>query len=218
MKLRALIFCLTSLALFGQAKDAGPKPRVQFATSLGSFTVELEPQAAPKTVENFLDYVTSGFYDGTTFHRVIKTFMVQGGGIAISGEEKTAGDPIVNEAKQSSEKGLKNDRGTIAMARTPLPDSATCQFFINVVNNDFLNYREGPNGAGYCVFGRVVEGMDTIDKIKDVKTMVPGDRPVEPVVITDAKVVAQVAQKGKKLAETKAESAQTTAKNPAPKK
>jgi len=233
MKIHAVFLCLASLALLGQTPSTEPKPKVQFTTNLGSFTLELEPQAAPKTVENFLDYAKSGFYNGTIFHRVISTFMVQGGGIALSsekdvevkrkndttitirekgrttaGEEKVTGPPIVNEARQAFEMGLKNDRGTIAMARTPHPDSATCQFFVNVVDNAFLNY-PGQDGAGYCVFGRVVEGMETIDKIKDVKTVIPGDKPIDPVVITNTKVIAPSA---KKRAESKA-----TPKAPAPK-
>jgi len=216
MKLHSLLFCLASLALFGQTQSTEPKPKVQFTTNLGSFTVELEPQAAPKTVENFLDYAKSGFYNGTTFHRVISTFMVQGGGFAVNGELKITGKPIVNEARQAFEMGLKNDRGTIAMARTPHPDSATCQFFVNVADNAFLNY-PGQDGAGYCVFGRVAEGMETIDKIKDVKTIIPGDKPIDPVVITNTKVIAPGA---KKRAETKAVPAasdKTPPRAPAPK-
>ena len=216
MKLHALFLCLASLALFGQTPGAGPNPKVQFTTNLGSFTVELEPQAAPKTVENFLDYAKSGFYNKTTFHRIISTFMVQGGGYTVDGELKATGKPVVNEARQAFEMGLKNDRGTIAMARTPLPDSATCQFFINVVDNAFLNY-PGQDGAGYCVFGRVVEGMETIDKIKDVKTVIPGDKPIDPVVITNTKVIAPSTKKRADAKAAPAVSDKTTPKPPAPK-
>jgi len=187
MYFRPLLSIFAALALFGQTQDAEPKPKVQFTTNLGSFTVELNPNAAPKTVENFIGYAKSGFYNGTTFHRVIGTFMVQGGGHTVSGEQKATKSPVVNEAKRAFEMGLQNIRGSIAMARTPNPDSATSQFFINVVDNVSLDY-PSRDGAGYCVFGYVVEGMETIDKIRDVKTL-PGDRPVEPVVITNTKVI-----------------------------
>ena len=169
-------------------------PRVQFTTNLGAFTLELNSDAAPKTVENFLNYVKSGFYKETAFHRVISTFMVQGGGFTADGaEKKKTNSPVVNEAKAALEMGLSNVRGSIAMARTPDPDSATSQFFINVVDNPFLDY-PGKDGAGYCVFGQVVEGMDTIDKIRDVKIRPGGpddNWPMEPVIITDAKIIAK---------------------------
>jgi peptidyl-prolyl cis-trans isomerase A (cyclophilin A) len=197
MTLRSTIFSLASLALFGLALDAAPNPRVQFTTNLGSFTVELDAKAAPKTVENFLGYVNSGFYAETTFHRVIKTFMVQGGGHTVDGTQKPTNAPVVNEAQHAIERGLKNVRGSIAMARTSDPHSATSQFFINVVDNAFLDY-PGRDGAGYCVFGRVVEGMATVDKIRDVTTL-PGDRPSEPVLITEAKLLpAKTAKKQSK--------------------
>jgi len=186
MNLRTLLFSLATLALFGQTQSADTKPKVQFITNLGSFTVELNPEAAPKTVENFINYANSGFYKGTTFHRVISTFMVQGGGHTVDGTLKKTRNPVVNEAKQAIEMGLKNVRGSIAMARTSDPDSATSQFFVNVVDNARLDY-PGTDGAGYCVFGYVVEGMDTIDKIRDVQTL-EGNRPVNPVIITDTKV------------------------------
>ena len=200
MKLRILLFSLVTLTLFGQAQSSNTKPKVQFTTNLGSFTVELDPEAAPKTVENFLAYASSGFYKGTTFHRVIKTFMVQGGGHTVDGALKKTENPVVNEAKQAVEMGLRNVRGSIAMARTSNPDSATCQFFVNVVDNARLDY-PGADGAGYCVFGYVVEGMETIDKIRDVQT-IPGDRPADPVIISDTKVIG----------------AKTPARNPAPRK
>jgi cyclophilin family peptidyl-prolyl cis-trans isomerase len=182
MRLRALPFLFATLAVF-----AGPKPQVAFSTSLGSFTVELNPDAAPKTTANFLAYVRSGQYKNTTFHRVISRFMIQGGGMTADGSEKATKAPIQNEARQASSMGMKNVRGSIAMARTSDPHSATAQFFVNVVDNGFLDY-PGQDGWGYCVFGQVVKGMDTVDRIKDVQTG-PGDRPLKPVVITDAKIV-----------------------------
>ncbi len=155
--------------------------KVRLKTSLGDIVVELNAEKAPITVKNFLDYVAKKHYDGTVFHRVIDGFMIQGGGMALTDGrlvEKPTGEGIKNE----SANGLKNDRGTIAMARTPDPDSATAQFFINVVNNDSLNH---PSNGGYAVFGKVIEGMEVVDKIKVVKTAA-GDVPVEPVVITSA--------------------------------
>jgi cyclophilin family peptidyl-prolyl cis-trans isomerase len=206
MYLRALFLSLAALTFFGQGVDAKPKvapaqkvdkkPRVQFVTSLGSFTLELDADAAPKTVENFLNYVNSGFYKETTFHRVISTFMVQGGGFDVSGKQKKTDAPIENEAKQALDKGLSNVRGSVAMARTNNPNSATSQFFINVVDNPRLDY-PGGGGSGYCVFGHVIEGMDTIDKIRDVKTK-PGDSPIEMVIIGDAVVVEANTKKPKK--------------------
>lgn len=197
MRFRLLTFALALTALTAFAADAA-KPRVKFTTSLGSFTVELEPEAAPKTVANFLGYVRSGHYKGTTFHRVIAKFMVQGGGVTVKGTEKPAKNSVVNEAKLASEKGLKNVRGSLAMARTSEPHSAKAQFFVNVVDNAFLDY-PGRDGWGYCVFGKVVEGMETVDAIKDVKTG-PGDKPLEPVIITAAAVEGDKthAKKGKK--------------------
>jgi peptidyl-prolyl cis-trans isomerase B (cyclophilin B) len=162
---------------------------IKLTTSLGTITLELDSEKAPKTAANFLAYVESGHYDGTVFHRVIDGFMIQGGGMSVGMKEKDTNDPIENEAAN----GLKNERGTIAMARTSDPHSATAQFFINVADNDFLNHR-APSGQGwgYCVFGRVVEGMDVVDKIKGVKTGNKGfhqDVPVEDVVIEKAEVV-----------------------------
>lgn len=173
----------TSLPAFAQPAA----PQVLFKTSQGNFTVELNPQAAPKTVENFLGYVNSGFYNGTVFHRVIGNFMVQGGGMTPDLTEKPTRAGIPNEGKN----GLKNVRGTIAMARTSDPNSATAQFFVNVKDNASLDY-PNPDGFGYAVFGKVVAGMDTIDKIKAVPTTVKGryaDTPVTPVVIESASVV-----------------------------
>jgi peptidyl-prolyl cis-trans isomerase A (cyclophilin A) len=183
-------FCAITLALATLTSMAAtPKPKVKFVTNLGSFTLELEPEAAPKTVANFLAYVHSGHYKGTTFHRVIAKFMIQGGGMTVDGKEKSTKDPIANEAKQALDKGVRNTRGAIAMARTMDPHSATSQFFVNTVDNAFLDF-PGQDGWGYCAFGHVIEGMATVDKIKDVKT-VPGDRPLQPVMIESATVVGQ---------------------------
>lgn len=163
---------------------------IKLTTNHGVITLELDAEKAPKTVANFLAYVESGHYDGTVFHRVINGFMIQGGGMGVGLKEKPTQVPIENEASN----GLKNDRGTIAMARTSDPHSATAQFFINLADNDFLNHR-APSGQGwgYCVFGRVVDGMDVVDQIKGVKTGNKGfhqDVPVEDVVIEKAEVVA----------------------------
>ncbi|KOR31326.1 hypothetical protein TI04_01485 [Achromatium sp. WMS2] len=144
---------------------AGPK--VLLETTQGNITIELDAQAAPKTVANFLSYVDAGFYDGTVFHRVISGFMIQGGGMDSTLNPKATHAPITNEA----DNGLLNARGTIAMARTPDPHSASSQFFINLANNSFLNFRDKtPNGWGYAVFGRVIAGMETVDKIAALRT------------------------------------------------
>jgi cyclophilin family peptidyl-prolyl cis-trans isomerase len=141
-------------------------PRVEFRTSMGSFALELYADKAPKTVANFIQYVNSGFYNGTIFHRVIDGFMIQGGGFEPGMREKTTRPPIENEAGLALKAGLKNELGTVAMARTPNPHSATAQFFINVKDNGFLDYRDSsPQGYGYAVFGRVVEGMDVVRQI-----------------------------------------------------
>lgn len=142
-------------------------PVVQFGTSLGSFNIEVFEDKSPATATNFLEYVKSGFYIGTIFHRVIPGFMVQGGGFIPGMDQKEPGKPIKNEA----DNGVANDRGTLAMARTSDPHSATCQFFINVADNKFLNYRsKDVQGWGYCAFGKVVEGMDVVDAIVGVPT------------------------------------------------
>ena len=159
-------------------------PVVEVATNHGTFVIQLDPAKAPKSVENFLAYVDAKHYDGTIFHRVISDFMIQGGGFSPGMTERKARDPIKNE----STNGLKNKRGTVAMARTGDPHSATAQWFVNVVDNGFLDHTapEG-QGWGYAVFGKVIEGMDVVDKIKGVKTGPAGpftkDAPVEPVVI-----------------------------------
>ncbi len=166
--------------------EGNKNPVVTMETSLGAVKIELFEKEAPVSVKNFLDYAKSGFYNGTIFHRVIKDFMIQGGGFSAEFKQKTTKPPIKNEATN----GLKNDRGTIAMARTGAPDSATAQFFINVKNNDGLN-RPSPDGFGYAVFGKVLEGMDVVDKIRSVKTVTRGfpDVPETPVIIKSVKVV-----------------------------
>ena len=142
-------------------------PVVEVSTNHGSFTIQLDPAMAPKSVANFLAYVDAAFYDGTIFHRVIPTFMVQGGGYDQQLERKPTRPPVENEA----DNGLKNTRGTVAMARTSDPHSATAQFFVNVVDNKFLDHTaKDERGWGYAVFGKVIEGMDVVDKLKDVKT------------------------------------------------
>jgi peptidyl-prolyl cis-trans isomerase B (cyclophilin B) len=160
---------------------------VILTTNHGNIKLELDAEKAPKTVENFLAYVRSGHYDGTIFHRVIDGFMIQGGGFEPGMKQKPTNEPIENEAKN----GLKNDQYTVAMARTSAPHSASAQFFINIKNNSFLDY-PGQDGWGYCVFGKVVEGTDVVDKIRSVKTTRAGmfaDVPVENVVIEKAEVV-----------------------------
>lgn len=163
--------------------------RVRMSTILGDMTLELDAEKAPKTVENFVNYATSGFYDGTIFHRVINNFMVQGGGFDADMRQKTTEAPIDNEANN----GLKNNRGTIAMARTMDPHSATAQFFINVSDNDFLNHTaENMQGWGYAVFGQVVEGQEVLDKIRVVPTGSQAghqDVPVDPIVIESVTVL-----------------------------
>ena len=161
---------------------------VNFETSMGSFTIELDRQHAPKSADNFLGYVDDGHYDGTIFHRVIAGFMVQGGGYDTSYEKKAVKAPVQNEA----DNGLKNVRGTVAMARTSDPHSATAQFFVNVVDNAFLDHKaKDAHGWGYCVFGKVTSGMDVVDAIRQVATGANGpfskDAPNEPVVIQSAR-------------------------------
>jgi len=169
-------------------------PRVEFKTSMGSFALELYADKAPKTVANFIQYVNSGFYNGTIFHRVIDGFMIQGGGFEPGMREKTTRPPIENEAGLALKAGLKNELGTVAMARTPNPHSASAQFFINVKDNGFLDYRDSsPQGYGYAVFGRVVEGMDTVMRIAKVPTATAGQHgnvPQKPVVIESVKLNA----------------------------
>ncbi|MDR1848999.1 MAG: peptidyl-prolyl cis-trans isomerase [Zoogloeaceae bacterium] len=162
---------------------------IKLTTNLGVITLELDAEKAPATVANFEQYVRDGFYDGTVFHRVIPGFMIQGGGFTLEMEQKDTRKAVKNEA----DNGLKHQRGTIAMARTNDPHSATAQFFINVVDNDFLNFKaQTPEGWGYCVFGAIVDGMEVVDQIKGVKTGNSGlhqDVPLEAVVIEKAEVV-----------------------------
>ena len=166
-------------AVAGNAEKGATKVRI--STNKGDIIVELDSQKAPVTCDNFLQYVKDKFYDGTIFHRVIKDFMIQGGGFNAQMLQKSVRPAIINEAKN----GLKNERGTIAMARTSNPDSATAQFFINHKNNDFLNY--GVRDAGYAVFGKVVSGMEVVDKIAQVPTK-PGDVPVETIIIKSIRI------------------------------
>ncbi len=179
--------CLASAPAHGQSGDGDAQtPQVRFVTTHGEFVLELRPDVAPETVENFLQYARDGFYDGTVFHRVIPGFMIQGGGFTPELSRKPTRDPIVNEATAD----LPNQRGTIAMARTSNPDSATSQFFINVVDNDFLN--DGVRGPGYAVFGEVTDGMDVVDAIAGVETGYARgmrDVPVESVVIEQVTVI-----------------------------
>ena len=185
VSLLLLGLCLAGSAFAAEAKN----PTLVLETSLGNVKVELFQKEAPISVKNFLDYAKSGFYDGTIFHRVIPGFMIQGGGFTSSLTMKPTKPPIKNEAAN----GLKNDRGTLAMARTNVVDSASSQFFINVANNDFLNHREGgPAVYGYAVFGKVISGMDVVDKIAATKTgmqMGFADVPLTPVVIKAVKIV-----------------------------
>jgi cyclophilin family peptidyl-prolyl cis-trans isomerase len=173
----------------GQSVAGEKKPVVVMETSLGKVKIELDQAKAPISVKNFLSYVDGKFYDGTIFHRVISGFMIQGGGFTPDMQQKSTKTPIKNEAGN----GLHNKRGTIAMARTGVVDSATTQFFINVVDNGFLDHQDNsPQGFGYAVFGKVIEGMDVIDKIKVAKTgfkMGLQDVPLEPVVIKSMKRV-----------------------------
>jgi len=166
-----------------------PAAHILMTTTVGPMTLELDADNAPKTVENFLSYVSNGFYDGTIFHRVINNFMVQGGGFTADMEQKATQAPIENEANN----GLKNARGTIAMARTQDPHSATAQFFINVQDNDFLNHTgENMQGWGYAVFGKVTEGEDVLDKIRCAQTGSQAghqDVPVEPIIIESVTVL-----------------------------
>ena len=182
----ALASIAAAATIFVAPVHAQNAPRVKLATSLGDIVVELNPAKAPKTVENFLKYVADKHYDGTIFHRVIKGFMIQGGGFTPDMQQKATDAPIENEAAN----GLKNDAYTIAMARTNDPHSATAQFFINVVDNAFLNHTSpSPQGWGYAVFGKVVKGQDVVDAIRKVRTTRKGyhdDVPFDAVVIDKA--------------------------------
>jgi peptidyl-prolyl cis-trans isomerase A (cyclophilin A)/peptidyl-prolyl cis-trans isomerase B (cyclophilin B) len=194
---------VTSIAIaatLASAPALAANPQVEFDTTLGKIRIELYPDAAPKTVANFIDYVKAKHYDGTQFHRVIDGFMIQGGGFTTDFKPKPTRPPIANEAEMSSKAGILNVPGTIAMARTSDPNSATSQFFINVADNKALNFRSpDPGGIGYTAFGKVVDGMDVVNKIAKVAKggkpvppgtpMSPADVPTEPVVITSARVI-----------------------------
>lgn len=194
--IRYLLLLCALLALPAHATD----PRVEFRTSMGNFVVVLYPGNAPKTVENFLQYVNDGFYNGTIFHRVMPGFMIQGGGFTAKMQEKPTRPAIRNEAGN----GLRNAVGTVAMARTKDPHSATAQFFINVAENDFLDFKSpDENGFGYAVFGRVASGMDVVMKIVQVPTATVGPHqnvPKQPVVIERARVLEAEAKPAAKPA------------------
>jgi peptidyl-prolyl cis-trans isomerase A (cyclophilin A) len=185
MKRRQLLAATLAVTVFSATAQT-PAPRVVLETTQGNIVVELAPQA-PKTVENFLSYVKSGHYDGTVFHRVIPGFMIQGGGYTADLKEKPTRGTIPLESRN----GLKNERGTLAMARRSDPDSASAQFFINVVDNANLDYPK-PDGNGYAVFGKVVEGMDVVDKIRAAPTESRGSHqnvPVTPITVKTARIV-----------------------------
>ena len=184
---RAAVVAL-AMSAFVPAAFAAPATQVKVDTNMGAFVIELNAKAAPKTVENFLAYVKSGFYKNTLFHRVIPNFMIQGGGFVMGMEEKDTRAPIALESRN----GLSNVRGTIAMARTNDPNSATSQFFINVRDNRFLDANQAQDGNGYAVFGKVVSGMSTVDAIARVKTHSVGyydDVPIRDVVIKNMSVI-----------------------------
>lgn len=193
-----LITTLLWLTFNCMASAAELPPQVKFETDMGDIVVELNPKAAPKTVKNFMDYVSSGFYEDTTFHRVIKNFMIQGGGFTADFQRKKTKAPIENEA----DNGLNNKRGTIAMARTSDPHSATSQFFINVADNHSLDFRsKTPHGWGYCVFGEVIMGLTVVSKIENTTTTNRNslqDVPEEPIRILKASIIDPNAKKNKK--------------------
>ena len=189
---RALRVAALALLVAGATSAFAENPRVEFKTTMGAFTLELYPDKAPKTVANFLQYASSGFYKGTVFHRVIDNFMIQGGGFDPTMKQKETRGPVENEAGMAMKGGLRNESGTVAMARTPDPNSATAQFFINVKDNGFLDYRDpSPQGIGYTVFGRVVEGMNVVMQISRVDTAAAGmnrDVPKRPIIIESVTV------------------------------
>ena len=190
--LRRFVPILVALGLLPGLTIANqPNPMIKLSTSKGDITIEMYANEAPVTVKNFLGYVESGFFDGLIFHRVIEGFMIQGGGFTPDMQQKSTGDPIENEA----DNGLKNEVGTIAMARTGDPHSATAQFFINLENNEFLDHTgKNPQGWGYAVFGKVTDGLDVVKQIGGVSTGRVGpysDVPLDPVVIEKVELVAQ---------------------------
>jgi len=191
---RPFLIATAVLAAAFAASALAANPQVEFDTTAGKIRVELFPDAAPKTVANFLDYVKAKHYDGTQFHRVIAGFMIQGGGFTPDFKQKPPKPPIAIESEASSKAGHMNVAGTLAMARTGDPNSATAQFFINVADNKFLNFRSADaQGYGYTVFGKVVDGMDVVDKIAKAPTgsggPFPKDVPVEKVIINKAVVI-----------------------------
>lgn len=188
--LSILLLAVPATSLADKPARKAKNPVVEFVTSMGTIQIELFADKAPNTVENVVKYVKSGHYDGTIFHRVIDNFMIQGGGFDAKYNKKPTRAPIKNEA----DNGLTNDRGTVAMARTPNPHSAAAQFFINVKNNDFLNHQSKTmSGWGYCVFGKVVKGMEVVDKMKKVPTGAKGpfekDAPLKEVLIKKARAL-----------------------------
>lgn len=188
--------CLAVWAMGCSSLALAANPQVEIKTNMGNITVELFADKTPKTVENFLRYTRDGFYNGTIFHRVIANFMIQGGGFTPDMKEKTTHAPIRNEAPEGSMAGLKNSFGTIAMARTADPHSATAQFFINVKDNPMLDY-PGRDNWGYAVFGKVVNGMEVVMKIRNVQTGRVGyhdDVPNSPVIIESASIVSDKAE------------------------
>ena len=181
LSIKVMVLCFVALGMMVTSARAA-NPVVVVETNMGNFKIELFEDKAPITVKNFLQYVEDKHYDGTIFHRVISDFMIQGGGFEPGLKEKKTRDPIKNEASN----GLSNLKGTIAMARTGEPNSATAQWYVNVKDNTFLDRAKARDGVGYCVFGRVIEGMDVVDKIRKVETAKKGghdDVPVEPVII-----------------------------------
>jgi len=192
--IRRTLLAVTAAAALLALPAQAANPKVEFDTTAGKIVVELDPAAAPKTVANFLDYVNSKHYDGTQFHRVIAGFMIQGGGYTPDYKQKPTKPPIAIESEQSSKAGLSNAVGTIAMARTSDPNSASSQFFINVADNKRLNFTAPtPQGYGYTVFGKVVSGMDVVNKIAKAPTGAggpfPTDVPVEKVIVNKAIVL-----------------------------
>jgi cyclophilin family peptidyl-prolyl cis-trans isomerase len=192
--IRRTLLAVTAAAALLALPAQAANPKVEFDTTAGKIVVELDPAAAPKTVANFLDYVNSKHYDGTQFHRVIAGFMIQGGGYTPDYKQKPTKPPIAIESEQSSKAGLSNAVGTIAMARTSDPNSASSQFFINVADNKRLNFTAPtPQGYGYTVFGKVVSGMDVVNKIAKAPTGAggpfPTDVPVEKVIVNKAVVL-----------------------------
>ena len=198
MKVLVNLMKFKNLLLYGLLLSASisafAAPSVEFQTNQGNFTVELYPEKAPKTVANFLQYVKDGFYENTIFHRVINHFMIQGGGFERDLSEKNTRAPIANEAGN----GLLNETGTLAMARTADPDSATAQFFVNLTDNQFLNYAgPDPDQIGYCVFGKVTSGIEVVQKIGLVQTNTVGrnsDVPIKPIVIKSVKLLGEMAK------------------------